>query len=309
MVSASEGGKDGLVPNLVIAGAPRCGTTSVYSYLKAHPEVCGSEPKETLFLMDEGYPLSRPGNDVHSSGVDGYGVFFPDYDESRHTGLMEATPDYLYQQTARDFFAERSSTKIVFILRRPQDRVRSVYSFAVNRTGVLPSDLSFERYIEQVLDGTLAIDNEIISDSIGQSRYIDHIDEWFESVDRDRVLLLRFEDLERDPAGTMKTLASFCEIDPDFYDRYPFSVINSSNVLKFGRADSAIRRIVRPFRRQGWYDTVKIAVRPAYSRFQGEDQSQTGRTRSTEVGIELRNQFVSSNRRLRESTGFETGDW
>ena len=306
---ATEGVDDVLVPNLVIAGAPRSGTTSVYSYLRAHPEVCGSEPKETLFLMDEGYPLSRPENDIHSSGVDAYETFFPDYDGDRHTVVMEATPDYLYQQTAREFFARRSGTKIVFILRRPQDRVRSVYSFAVNRTGVLPKDLSFERYVEQMLDGALDIDNEIISDSIGQSKYIEHIEKWFELVDPDRVLLLRFEDLERDPSTTMKTLASFCGIDATFYDRYPFTVINSSNVLKFGRADSALRRIVRPFRRHGWYGRLKDAVRPVYSRLQGEDRSQTARSGSNEVGAQLRESFASSNQRLNERTGLDIGDW
>ena len=46
-----------VVPNLMIAGAPKCGTTSLHHYLADHPSVCASIEQESRFLMDEAYPL------------------------------------------------------------------------------------------------------------------------------------------------------------------------------------------------------------------------------------------------------------
>lgn len=45
------------LPNLLIAGAPKCGTSSIFTWLIAHPEVCGSQPKETFYLMNSDSPL------------------------------------------------------------------------------------------------------------------------------------------------------------------------------------------------------------------------------------------------------------
>jgi len=42
-----------IFPNLVIAGAPKSGTSSLFFWLAAHPEVCGSQKKETYFLADK----------------------------------------------------------------------------------------------------------------------------------------------------------------------------------------------------------------------------------------------------------------
>ncbi|MCP5333794.1 MAG: hypothetical protein H7A13_10650, partial [Pseudomonadales bacterium] len=47
------------LPNLIIAGAPKCGTTSLFDYLVQHPQVGGSSVKETCYVMDRGYPLFK----------------------------------------------------------------------------------------------------------------------------------------------------------------------------------------------------------------------------------------------------------
>ena len=49
-----------MLPNVAMVGVPKCGTTSVFSYLADHPEVCQSSEKETYFLMDKGHPLFIP---------------------------------------------------------------------------------------------------------------------------------------------------------------------------------------------------------------------------------------------------------
>lgn len=46
-----------VVPSLIIAGAPKCGTTSLFDYLIRHPDIGGSSVKETHYFMDCNYPL------------------------------------------------------------------------------------------------------------------------------------------------------------------------------------------------------------------------------------------------------------
>ena len=63
-------------PNFVIGGAPKCGTSSLFSWLADHPQVCGSSVKEPFFLMDEGNPMLRKACNVHDHGIEAYSSFF-----------------------------------------------------------------------------------------------------------------------------------------------------------------------------------------------------------------------------------------
>ena len=65
-----------MFPNLVVGGAPKCGTSTFFRWLSSHPDVCGSEPKETFFLMDRDSPLLNRDCNVHEHGLQSYGSFF-----------------------------------------------------------------------------------------------------------------------------------------------------------------------------------------------------------------------------------------
>ena len=54
--------KEYVLPNLIIAGTPKSGTSSIFTYLRAHPSVCGSKIKETAFFQ-KGY-LGRINEDI-----------------------------------------------------------------------------------------------------------------------------------------------------------------------------------------------------------------------------------------------------
>src|SRR3954466_13605025 len=78
----------GRLPNALIIGVSKAGTTSLFDYLTQHPEVAGSKPKETLFFSDLVY------SDFTLPPIRNYRRFF------RHTGaariVMEASPNYWY---------------------------------------------------------------------------------------------------------------------------------------------------------------------------------------------------------------------
>ena len=64
-----------MLPNLVIAGAPKCGTTSIHRWLSAHPQSFGARQKELRYFVDEGYPLLSRHN-FKICGLQGYQKFF-----------------------------------------------------------------------------------------------------------------------------------------------------------------------------------------------------------------------------------------
>lgn len=108
----------GLLPNLLIVGAPKCGTTSLHHYLAAHPEVSMSDVKELdFFAPDRNW----------DKGVDWYRSNFPDDTPVRGESSTSYTRDGSAAETARRVHEVLGAPKIVYLVRDPVDRMRSDY--------------------------------------------------------------------------------------------------------------------------------------------------------------------------------------
>ena len=113
-------------PNVIIAGAPKCATTSLYYWLSQHPKVCSSIRKETYYLMDKNYPLKNIYLNYHKDGIEGYRKIFPECLNEANI-FLEATPDYLYQKTAIQVLSSLNPLpSIYFLLRKPSMRIFSL---------------------------------------------------------------------------------------------------------------------------------------------------------------------------------------
>lgn len=120
-------------PNFFIVGAAKCATTSVYNYLKNHPQIYMSPVKEPKFFSRPYRPVpgAGPGDErVEESAVkdmDAYMALFADADAYAVRG--EASVDYLYyKQTAGDIHAFNPQAKILICLRDPVERAYSGYT-------------------------------------------------------------------------------------------------------------------------------------------------------------------------------------
>ena len=110
------------LPDFLVIGAQRCGTTFLYKLLKMHPSICISSKKETFyFIRDEEYV----------KGLSYYSSFFSDCDENSLKG--ELTPDYLFDYKALERIRADlgDSLKMIAILRNPIDRAWSQYQRSV----------------------------------------------------------------------------------------------------------------------------------------------------------------------------------
>ena len=214
---------------LIVGGAPRSGTTSLFEYLRAHPEVCASSIKETRFFLDADYPLESAAR-FDGQNLAMYGRFFPNCDAREGRMFVESTPDYLYNSTAARIGKLLPRAKIVFILRDPVDRVVSWYRYARQRA-LLDRSVSLEEYVTSQVKSPLRSSTPLHMRAIDQNRY-EHYLRPFRRTFGERIMTLAFEDLLQDPLAVMNKIAEFAGIDASFYGVYEFHPKNASHNVR-----------------------------------------------------------------------------
>lgn len=114
-------------PNLFIVGAPKCGTTTIYHYLKNYSRVFFTETKEPhFFSSDLGF---RPGN--YKKTLSSYQNL---YDSPPNTALYlgDASVFYLYSaEAASNIYFFNPYSKIICLLRQPAEAIYSMFTFCL----------------------------------------------------------------------------------------------------------------------------------------------------------------------------------
>lgn len=296
-------------PNAVIAGAPKCGTTSIFKFLADHPDVCASNVKETYFLMDEGYPLYNPGRNVASHGLEKYSEFFNHCKNSKAKVYLEATPDYLYQTTPLKYLPNLDPVpEIIIVLRKPADRIYSMFQFARNNMAVLDAHITFADFMNSLRnpDSALLANRPHLRDAIAHSRYVRYIEPWIKTFGREHIHVLLFEDLVRDSRDFMQRLCDILQIAPEFYKSYEFKKQNVTQRVRI----QFLHRIVRRVRK------LSNGGVPG-GRFAGAIYRRLNAPPATDARCEevlrlletLNNEFIEDNRRLMDLLGLDLKHW
>lgn len=137
---------------------------------------------------------------------------------------VEATPIYLYQETAlRELGKFNPRPKIIFILREPSQRAHSQFRFNKYRLGNIETSLPYQKYLETT--------RNTVSCPVERGNYAKYIERWISIFDRENVHVMQLEKLFDDKVSTMKALADFLEIDPDFYDSFSFMKRNETRKM------------------------------------------------------------------------------
>jgi hypothetical protein len=194
-------------PDFVIIGTQRGGTTSLHAYLAAHPLVRLPAKKELHFLTDR-----------HERGRDWYlGQFPRDLPAGTITG--EATPYALFHPLApARLRAAAPEAKLVVLLRNPVDRAYSHYLLERSRgqeplgfaeaLDAEPARLAGEE-AKLLADPTYVSQAHNHASYLARGDYAAQLERWFAHVPRDRFLILRSEDLYREPATTFAHVTDF----------------------------------------------------------------------------------------------------
>lgn len=204
-----------VLPDFLIIGAKKCGTTALYSYLTQHPSIAPAFKKEIYFF-----------NAFWKKGPGFYRAFFPTKGERRRGTIDgqplltgEATPDYLFHpvvpQRTRQLVPD---ARLIAILRNPIDRAYSFYNHNL-RAGL--ETLSFEDAIDQEEQRLAGEVEKITADPTyfsfhfmhhsycSRGFYAEQLEDWMKLYDREKLLVVKTEDLNQHPAETLKTASEF----------------------------------------------------------------------------------------------------
>jgi hypothetical protein len=127
------------LPNLIIPGVAKAGTTSLHDYLGQHPDICAARIKEVNFFTDGGNPAGR-------EGLDRYERFFSHCAGQRYR--VESSPAYFYggEGVIAALQETLAGPRIIISLREPAIRLWSAFTF-LQSMGRLPPERSFAEYV------------------------------------------------------------------------------------------------------------------------------------------------------------------
>jgi hypothetical protein len=197
-----------VLPNFLIAGAAKCGTTSLAAWLACHPDVFIPPSKELhFFQLDEGW----------AKGLDWYASQFADA-----AAVGEGTPAYMFHPHAVERI-ERSlpGVRIVVCLRDPVDRAFSHYLHW--HDGLRLDRRSFER---AMADELAAGGREVAlhrPDShppyfayLARGRYLEQLERLAATFGRSKLHVLLLEDMAADPRDAYAGVCRFLGVDDAF---------------------------------------------------------------------------------------------
>jgi hypothetical protein len=195
-------------PNLFIAGAPRCGTSSLHAWLQSIPGIHMSRIKEPNFfsrqVIADDNPLVKPIRDERE-----YLRLFRDAGGARIRG--EASPNYLEDPAAPELIARTApGAKVIVSLRDPVERLHSTYLMLRNNLAGMGA---FRQEIERglALQGNPSL--SVVAPRTGL--YAAQIDRYRRVFGDANFLVLVFEELMADIPGTLGRVLAFLGIDHD----------------------------------------------------------------------------------------------
>ena len=209
-----------VLPDFLIIGAQKSGTSSLYRYLDQHPQVRGSVPKEVHYF-DGGL---EAGIDSYALGESWYRAHFPLCSEMAGKRAFEASPLYLLHPLAAERIAALlPHVKLVAILRDPTERALSHYFHNLRNNALrqfredlppLEAMAAEEARLAPVLDAHDYKSEAFRAYSYkARGRYLEQLQRYRDRFPRENLLVLRAEDLFEDPAGLMRRLADFLGLD------------------------------------------------------------------------------------------------
>lgn len=241
-------GKERFLPNAIIIGASKCGTTSLIDALGKHPDIFRSNPKEPKFLSME-----------YGKGWDWYMKLFQAGADKKIR--MEASTRYSSGQGSHRFTPllmkmYLPDVKIIHMSRQPMDRIVSHWRHAKGRDeNGRHGDFS-NLLNEKTLAGLV----------VGQSMYWERISEYRRHFPDEQILCLTMEDMIADAPGMLKRILTFLGL-PATQEALDAVLVDG----KFEQQNEAGAKGRAYFDKPEWspemYDKIKAMVEPNMKTF------------------------------------------
>jgi hypothetical protein len=204
-------GQDRSLPDAVIIGAQKCGTSSLHNYLTQHPGVIPPLRKEVHYF------------DVNFKRGETW--YRANFGRRGEPGLnFDASPYYLFHPLVAERMQELlPQAKLIVLLRDP---VRRAYSQYWHERDKGREPLSFEDALKaepervdeahrRLASGAIEASREHqIHSYVARGRYAEQLERWLELYPREQLLVLRFEDLVKDPLAVLNQTLAYLRLPP-----------------------------------------------------------------------------------------------
>ena len=208
------------MPNTFIIGAAKSGTTSLYDYLRQHPDVFMSPVKEPCYFAYAENPPEMAGPGDEESNRESGVVYTPENYQALFSGattesvIGEASPVYLYDKDAPRLLHEQCpNASLIAVLRNPIVRAHSHYLQLV-QSGREPLE-DFGAALDAE-DDRVAAGWEWSWHYRRMGFYGEQLARYLEVYDRDQLHVYRFGELTEDPLGFAQTVYRALGVDPSF---------------------------------------------------------------------------------------------
>ena len=191
-------------PNLFLIGSMKSGTTSLHTYLDAHPSIFMSSMKEPTYFADAD-ELKQVSPTIWERGywrdLDRYLALFADAGDAAYAGESSTNYSKLPQvtQVAERIAEFNPSARILYIMRDPVERTISHY-------------WHMARWHDESRDVLKAVQQDASYRQV--SHYSMQLAPYFDCFDRDQIRTLTLETLRADPAGTMQDIFEWLGVEP-----------------------------------------------------------------------------------------------
>lgn len=211
-------------PNLFIVGAPKCGTTSLSEYLKSHPNIFFSTPKEPHFFAKDMNAYRFCSTEKE------YLKIFTGASESQRI-IGEASVLYLYSSSAiNEIYHFNPSAKLIVMLRNPIDLIYSYHSQLLINTDEVVEDFETAWKLEPVrrkgnqIPKTCRINKLLEYSQAG--RLGSQVERLLNIFPKEQVHFIFMDDFKSDTLSSYKNALNFLDIEYD--GRIDFPVINDN---------------------------------------------------------------------------------
>ena len=233
------------LPDFLVIGAPKAGTTALHTALAGHPALCMSPIKEPKFFLSDGPPPTRggPGDALtyreHVWKRDAYEALF----DAAPAGAMrgESTPLYMYDRDAmRRIRSLIPNVRLIAVIRDPVERAHSnwthLWSAGLEPVGDFVGACGEEE--RRIGAGWASFWHYI-----GLGRYGEQLEHIFSLFPREQVYVIRYRRLVDQPAATLDGICGFLGVDQGIVTEVP-----RQNVTAHPEATLAHRAIAQALR-------------------------------------------------------------
>ncbi len=194
-------------PNTFLIGVQKAATTSFYSWLSQHPDICGP-----MAMKDYGF-FTR--DDFYGQGFAWLSSVYEEVFREEEVILQGSVHYIFFEKALRRIKQFNPEAKFILLLRNPVERAISAYEYAVKfNYEHLPINEAFSKEEERLKDDDIQVLSQLTYKHHGL--YFEQIQTFLKYFQKEQLKVILYDDIATQPKKALMNTYKFLEVDPNF---------------------------------------------------------------------------------------------